>query len=851
MKTSKVLPLTVFTFIFLLISCQSNTDQKEKNIHPSGAAHSLDQFTHLRTYPDGKFHNKKYQEAFLEKQIQALTETGGDGEFEALGPKNIGGRTLCMAFDPVDPFTIYAGAASGGLWKSTSMGAGANAWEPIETGFPVIGVAAIAIPPDNPDVIYIGTGEVYNFNEASIGNIRRITRGTYGVGILKSEDGGATWSKSLDWDLDDFTGVQDIVIDPMNPSTVFAATTEGLYRSQDAGNTWDQLNEFSMVHDIEINSQNPDVIYFSHGGLNNPTAGIYKSIDGGETFTKLINGLPLTWDGKAMLGLSQSSPNEIYASIANAFSSIGLYKSIDAGDNWTLISDQDVAVWQGWYSHDIAVNPALSSDIVYAGFEVFKSTNAGASFYQVGFWDLGAYGQIPIGGPEGPPNYVHGDVHQVKHHPSLPNIVFAMTDGGIFASNFGGDDWEGRNGGYQTQQFYADFSNSSTDSLLAIGGMQDNHTGMYTGSDAWSKILIGDGMCTAIDQTNDENIYGSYQYLQLFKSDDRGDFFYGISPSFNAIAIFSAPFVLAPTDQSTIYAGALGLFISTNGGNTWTASPSVSGDNRILTIAVSPSDKDLIFVSTVDFLLSNAPTVAKTTDGGQTWEEITGLPDRNASDIAFDPIDDQIVYITFSGFFTDHVYKTTDGGLTWNSISNGLPDVPTNTIVVDPLDGNIIYVGNDLGVYCSTDGGNSWELFSGGLPDAVLVMHLSISPSNRKLRVATHGRGVFQGDLIDPALTATKNLEKIGLKNLTTFPNPVVDQSTVRFYLEQKTEIHLSLVSVDGKTNQVLFTGTKESGVQEFNFNWESLPSGVYFYRLNVKISDRHNKVVKSLSFVR
>ena len=309
---------------------------------------------------------------------------------------------------------------------------------------------------------------------------------------------------------------------------------------------------------------------------------------------------------------------------------------------------------------------------------------------------------------------------------------------------------------------------------------------------------------------------------------------------------------MAPSDQSTIYAGSKKLHTSTNSGSSWTTSlDNVSGENSILTLAVSPFDKEVVFASTADFFLSNAPTVVKTLNGGETWEEITGLPDRNATDIAFDPFDDQIIYITFSGFFTDHVYKTEDGGSSWSSINNGLPDVPTNTIVVDPLDGNIIYVGNDLGVYCSTDGGNSWEVFSDGLPEALLVMHLSISPSNRKLRVATHGRGVYQGDLIDPEFTSTKNLEKIGLKNLTTFPNPVMDQSTVRFSLKQKMEVNLSLVSVDEKTNKSLFSGIKESGVHELKFNWEHLSSGIYFYNINVKTLDGHDRVVKSLPFVK
>lgn len=852
MNTPQLSKFTLLFMILFLAGCQSKIEQKEKEVHPSGAAYSLDHFTHLRTYPDGQLHNQKYQEAFQQKQIQALTESGIDSEFEALGPKNIGGRTLCIAFDPMNPFVIYVGAASGGLWKSTTMGIGENAWEPIKTNFPVLGVGAIAIAPNDPDVIYIGTGEVYNFRNAAIGNINRLTRGTYGLGILKSTDGGTTWSKSLDWELDEFTGVQDIVIDPNDPSIVFAATTEGFYRSQDAGDTWVAINNIEMIVDIEINPQNPDEIYFTHGSINGTSAGIYKSTDGGDSFTELNNGLPSTWDGRALLSINPQNPQEIYASIANAFNSIGLFKSIFGGTSWTLVNDEDIAAHQGWYSHDVAVNPSNPNELVYSGFEVYRSTNGGITLNQVGFWDLWEFGQVPVGGPEGPSDYVHADIHQVKYHPNFPNLVFALTDGGVFASSNGGQDWEGRNGGYQTQQFYANFSNSSTDSLFAIGGMQDNATAIYTGSDAWTRVLFADGMCTAIDQTDDQNVYGSFQRLGMRGSTNRGASFFNVAPFGVQDPLFNAPFALAPTDQSTIYAGSQKIHVSPDKGNSWsTSSDNVSGNNSLLTIAVSPTNKDVLFASTSDFLLSNPPTVVKSIDAGQNWIEMTGLPNRNASDIAFDPTDDQIVYITFSGFFTDHVYRSMDGGVSWSSIANGLPDVPTNTIVVDPLNPDILYVGNDLGVYCSTNGGDSWEVFSNGLPDAILVMHLSISPSNRKLRVASHGHGVYQGDLIEPAITATKDLVDIGLKNLSVFPNPVIDQSTVRFFLEERMELNLSLINADGKMNQLLFSGTKPAGAQAFNFNWESLPSGIYFYQLTAKTVDGKNRAVKTISFVR
>ncbi|MEM9820962.1 MAG: T9SS type A sorting domain-containing protein [Bacteroidota bacterium] len=845
MKYTNHLNYGTFLFVLLLSlsACQTRVEKPAQDIHPSGAAYQLDHWTHMRTYPDGQLHRKEYELAYEQKKLEAQLRGNNETTFEALGPKNIGGRTLCIAFHPSNPGIIYVGSASGGLWKSTTAGIGVEAWERVEIGFPVLGVGAIAIQPDNPDVMYIGTGEVYNFSDASIGNINRITRGTYGIGILKTEDGGITWTKSLDWEIDDFTGVQDLIIHPDHPETIFAATTEGLYRSENAGQSWDVLNNgIEMAVDVELNPDNADLVYASYGNINSPTSGIYRSSDSGATFTKLTSGLPSEWEGKTLLGISPSSPNIIYASIAEPFNSIGLFQTTDGGDNWSLISNEDVARWQGWYSHDVAVNPNNPDNFIYVGIDAWRSINGGNSIDRMTEWFLWEFGQVPVGGPEGPPNYVHADIHQVKYHPLINNLVYVVGDGGIFASANSGLDWAGRNGGYQTQQFYANFSNSSTDSLIAIGGMQDNSTAIYIGDDAWVRVLGGDGMCTAISQTNDNVLYGSSQFLGLQVSFDQGNSWEFIAPFNEDAPLFNAPFELAPSNQGRLYAGSKLFHRSNNGGFTWTDN-NIPGNNAILNIAVSPIDDDKVYISTADFQLSAPPTILKTTDAGQSWTPILGLPDRNAADIAIHPLDDEMVYIVFSGFNTEHVFKSEDGGSTWIAIDNGLPNVPTNSIVIDPLYPDHLYVGNDLGVYYSIDGGNTWASFSNGLPSAILAMHLSISPSNRKLRVASHGSGVYEGELLEPSSVSTETPQLADLLQVKLFPNPVEDQLTVQFDLAERKAVRLQLFSSNGQRIRTLDQGMRSEGEHQLNYSVADLAGGVYYLSLVIDGKEVSSKV--------
>lgn len=836
----KFLPFP-FVLLFAVLSCQlekSNfveAEQSERRF--SGAEWALLQWNAFRAYPEEKIPVKKWERAYEELQHSLQYRSLPAAEWEAIGPKNIGGRTLCLAFHPTNPDILYMGSAGGGLWKSESAGSGVNAWEIVETGFPILGVPVIAINPQNPSEMYIGTGEVYNYEAAAPGVVNRITRGTYGIGILKTTDGGQSWSKSLDWSLNEMVGVQDILINPLNPQTVFAATTNGLYRTYDAGNSWTKIFPLNMAVDIEMDPVDTNRIYVSFGGFNSPDAGVFRSLDGGNNFQLLDNGLPSDYEGKTLLAISLSDHLTLYASVADAFSGRGLYRSTDGGDSWTLMTDFNYATYQGWYSHDVAVKPDDPNHLVFGGVNTYLSTDGGLTYTETGTWSNWYFGQVPVGGPEGPPDYVHADVHAIYFHPENPNEVFAVTDGGLFYSDNAGQSWEGRNGGYQTQQFYANFANSSLTEDLALGGMQDNATAIYIGDDAWIRVVGGDGMSAGIDPTDDDIIYASSQFLYLIRSDDGINFsntkFIRPPDADSELRAFSAAFELMPQAPGVLYAGSTRLYRSEDRGENWvatTSAPIVNEQTAIFRIGLSAADENLIFLSLVNYYNLSEAQVLRSGDGGATWEPVSGLPNRIAMDFALSPTNPNVAFAVFSGFGTAHVYKTEDAGLNWFPIDTGLPDVPANSILLDPFDEDILYVGNDLGVYASIDGGMSWEPYMDGLPSGVLAMDITVSLPAGKLRLATHGHGVMEGNLLSDEVGT---IDTYKISKLSCFPNP----SDGRFSLNWKGSAALEATwqLFDEKGRVVVPEGFfRLSPNEPLSLNLD-IPAGLYYLVVQAK----------------
>ena len=833
-----ILPVALL-LLLVAFSCQEGVQDDSKKENLSGAGQSLDFWFASRSYPNEHISTEKFQTAFEQKKIEQLIKSGpGTDEWEAIGPKNIGGRTLRIGFNHQNANTIYAGTASGGLWRSYTGGLGINAWHRVATGFPVLGVPAIAVSPADSNIIYIGTGEVYNSTVSAPGIADRITRGSYGIGLLKSVDAGLTWEKKLDWEYADMRGILDIRLNPQNENTLFAATTEGLYRSYNAGESWELVHNLPMAVDVHINPQDTNLVFVTHGSYLEPTSGTFKSSNAGDNFAPMT--LPSGYGGKTLLAISPSSPNVMFASVADEFSQIGLYQSIDSGTSWSLVNDEDVARWQGWYSHDVVVDPTDASTLIHVGIEVWKSVDAGTNLLKKTTWSSWYFGLVPVGGPEGPDWYVHADIHEAVFHPTLPNTVYFATDGGVFVSYDNGETFEGLNGGFQSTQFYANFANSSTDSTFAIGGMQDNSTAIYTGGDAWTRVIGGDGMSAAMNQDDDDILYGSYQNLGMLRSDNRGENFFNVAPpgASSETKNFAGPYELAPSNQNIVYAGAERLYKSVNGGNSWNAtSPGlVDAGNPILTIAISPTNSNFLYIGTSD-IGGLPPKVFMSINGGNSFTWITDLPERYVLDFDFHPTNDNIAYVVFGGFNVDHVWKTINGGVTWEPISATLPDVPTSTVVVDPEIPDNVYIGNDLGVYLSQDAGLTWELYSDGLPDATMVMHLSISPSNRKLRVATHGLGVWQSPLAGEFLPT--GIEPVFSNDLTvrTFPNPFTDELNFEFSIKKGADVQIDIFNASGQ--RVLSSEDKrfDAGRVTIRLELSELPTGPYYY--SIRLDDK------------
>ncbi|MCL4832397.1 MAG: hypothetical protein KJZ86_08150 [Caldilineaceae bacterium] len=674
---------------------------------------------------------------------------------------NVSGRVRALAVHPNDPNTVYLGAAQGGVWKTTN---GGDSWTPLTDNQASLAMGALAIDPQNPNTIYAGTGEPSNSLDSY-----------YGAGILKSTDGGATWTRM---GVAAFNGlaIVRIVVHPGNPNILYAASSKsgqagpetpsrGVFRSQDGGLTWEGLltcaNCFG-ASDFEMDNGNPNVLYTAFEGH-----GVFKSSDGGNNWGKLANGLPDSQQvtvGRVILAISRSNSAVVYASyqiITDQYDGALVFMTSNGGNSWTQIGTggYNFCGSQCWYSHTIEVDPS-NANTLYAGGTANYSGNSEADFTirQVVIKTLDSGGSwLDMSDNSAPNKTLHPDMQVIAIDPANSQTVWIGNDGGVWKSTNGGQTWINRNTNLATLQFTGiavDLTNPS----IVQGGMQDNNKAFTTNggsSPGWTAADVGDGGFAAIDPFNTGIWYGT-RFGKSFQRNDAGSSLTGYWPfKTNGInqqdrALFYIPLAVDPSTQGVLYVGTFRVYKTTDRGESWNA---VSGDlsngqGYISAIAPAPSDAATIWAGTSD------GNVQVSTNGGGNWSNVTKgpLPGRYVSRIAVSATDAQSAYVVFNGFNTHtpgqdgHVFRTSDGGASWQNISGNLPDVPAQSIALDSSQPAILYIGTDTGVFRTADGGSSWIPFNNGMSN-VAVVDLILANNNTTLFAGTHGRSVYRVNL--------------------------------------------------------------------------------------------------------
>ncbi len=825
-------PVLSLIIIALLIITQT-TREKNTRTDPPGSFKSLTIMNAIRAYPGNDIPADAYTRAFKYSRAFLRSPSRQIAPWESIGPKNIGGRTLDLSLNQENPNTIYAASASGGLWRSYSGGLGENAWERLELGYPVLAIGAVEVSPTDSNIIFAGTGECYGFGEYFPSVSFRATRGMSGIGLLRSMDNGETWEKSIDWSYNQQRGVQRVKFDPDSSDIIWVATTEGTYKSNDLGVTWNLVLNIPMATDISINPEDPDIVIVCCGGMFSHGNGIYRTTDGGQNWLKLFMGssVPNPFGGKARVMTALSSPNIVYVSIGHSQShgsnGTWLCKSEDYGETWSVVNSTDYSKYQGWYSHYVGVSPFNPDKLFCGGVDMYQSSNGGSTLQLedgiIHDWHH--------------PDWLHLDHHDIEFHPTNPDIVYFAQDGGVHRTDDGGETFFSCNLGYQTSQFYPGFSCSDTDSLFATGGLQDNFSCVYEGDQYWRRVSGGDGGWSAINQSNNNNIYNSSQYLNIYRSYDNGFSYEKIAPDNSGTNTnFIAPFLLSPVDNQTLYAGRSIIYKSSDSGSNWipTNQSSQFDHNPVLTMGMSSTSTDVVYVATM--ARNSRARLYKTIIGGSYWKDVTAdLPDRMITDIHVDVNNHNILFITLGGFGTSHLYRSDDSGETWTDIGSILPDIPGWSVINDPLNPDIIYYGNEFGIYVSNNNGQSWSEINEGLGDGVFAMDLKISVSNNKLRVATHGNGIYEIP-VESTIGMDENRSHYSdVLEFTNYPNPFYDQTILRFELAKETRVRISVYDVSGRLVEELIDKELSADAHEISFNVNHslrAKNGVYLCRL-------------------
>jgi photosystem II stability/assembly factor-like uncharacterized protein len=812
-----------FALACISTSCHHQTPSNKDKETPN------DWFFLQRSFPYPEINYEARKTAWQQSQND-LRQTVDRGEGWVLkGPYNIGGRISAIAMDPSDIQTIYAGAASGGIFKSTNQG---TSWTPVFDEALSLSIGDIAIAPSDPGVIWVGTGEA----NAGGGSM------SYdGFGIYKSTDAGNTW---VHVGLENSGSIGRLVVHPFDPQTCFVAAMgrlfsnnpdRGIFRTADGGTTWEKVlyfNDSVGGIDIVMHPDHPDTLYAAlwertrrpdrrnYGGSG---SGIYRSYDGGDSWVLLTSGLPSSSPSNGRIGIdiSQSDPNVLYAIYADNIGYFtGVYRSNNGGDTWFRVNDADLEGMYssyGWWFGRINIDP-VDPDIAYAiGFDLYKTSDGGNSWSWI-------------------TSTVHVDHHDIVVHPLNHNFLVNGNDGGIYISDNGGSSWTFLENLPITQFYTCDADEQNPQRLY--GGTQDNGTNrtLTGGTNDWQSIYWGDGFFVLVDPTDNNFIYAEYQYGNFARSINGGISF---SSAMNGISgadrkNWNTPFVIDPNNPQILYYGANRLYKTSNRAVSWQViSPDLTNGGvnsevvygTITTIAVAPSNSQFIYIGTDD------GNVWQTADGGGNWTNISaGIPLRWVTRVAVDPYDEQKVYVALSGYRYDnyqpHVFRSTDGGGNWQDIGGDLPEAPANDIIVDPSLDSTLYLATDFGVFITRNLGQNWAMLGDNLPN-VPIVDLRFHQPTRTLIAATYGRSMYTF-AVDQLVAVKPGLNSDD-KVFSIFPNPAYDFIRIN-YSKSLSGLQYHIFNTRGEK---VYTGDLSGVSQPARIDLPGLSNGEYLIKLS------------------
>ncbi|MFN0156788.1 MAG: glycosyl hydrolase [Bacteroidota bacterium] len=697
-------------------------------------------------------------------------ETFSGLKFRSIGPALTSGRIVDFAVNPTNHSEYYVAVASGGVWKTVNAG---TTYEPIFNGESSYSIGCITLDPNNPHVVWVGSGE--NNSQRSV---------SYGDGVYKSVDGGKSW-KNVGLKRSEHIG--KIVIDPRNSDIVYVAAQgplwgpggdRGLFKSTDGGATWDSvlyISKHTGVTDIAMDPRNPDVLYAAsyqrrrhvwtliNGG---PESAIYKSVDAGKTWNKLAGGLPGDDVGRIGLAISPVNPDMLFAIIELPNRKGGFYRSTDRGASWEKRNEYSSGSAQ--YYSEIIPDPK-DIDRIYSMDVYLKVTDDGGKTFQ----NLGEKAK-------------HVDNHAIWINPHNTNHYLVGCDGGIYESFDRAATWNFK-ANLPVTQFYRVSVDNALPFYNIYGGTQDNFTlggpsrtvsisGIHNFD--WFITTGGDGFETVVDPEDPNVVYSQSQYGGLVRHDKRSGETMGIKPQegkgepalrWN----WDSPLIISPHSHTRLYYAANRVYRSDDRGNSWRAvSPdltrqinrntlpvmdkmwgidavaknaSTSPYGNIVSMSESPLKEGLIYIGTDDGLIQ------VTEDGGANWRKVERFPDvpemTYVSRLEASQHDANTVYAAFENHknadFLPYVLKSVDAGKSWTSIRSNLPENgPVYAIAEDHVDRNLLFVGTEFGVFFTGDGGKKWAQLKGGVP-TIAVRDIAIQKRENDLVLGTFGRGFY------------------------------------------------------------------------------------------------------------